>query len=71
MYSPIFGADVVRHAKYHWMRISDIFVFLYGRYICTVVNDDGDVFEAIDRDEGFVLIVSHVQQSLMNDLARE
>ncbi len=71
MHSPFFGADVVRYTKYHGMRISDIFVFEYCRYGCTVVNDDSNVFEAIDGDEGFILIVSHVQQSSMNDLVRE
>ena len=71
MHSPFFGADVVRYTKYHGMRISDVFVFEYCRYGCTVVNDDSNVFEAIDGDEGFILIVSHVQQSSMNDLVRE
>ena len=68
---PVFSADVVCHTEYYRMGIGGDIVL--GKCVdgSTVIDDDGDVFETIDRDESLVLVVLHVQQSPMHDLIRE
>ena len=71
VHSPILGADVVCYAKYHRMRIDGDVIFGKHRDGCAIVDDDGNVFKAVDRDKSLVLIIFHVQQSSLNDRIRE
>ena len=71
VHGPILGADVVCYAKYHRMGIDGDVIFGKHRDGCAIVDNDGNVFEAVDRDKSLVLIIFHVQQSSLNDRIRE
>ena len=58
MRRPILGADVVRHAKKHRIRIiNDVITFRDGSNRRTVVYYYCDIFQAIDQNEGLILVV--------------
>jgi len=61
MHGPILSTDVVRHTKHHRMRIDGDVIFGKHGDGCAVVDDDGNVFEAVDRDESLVPIIFYVQ----------
>jgi hypothetical protein len=54
---PILGADVVRHAKNHWIRIINDVTLRDGSNRRAVVYYYCDIFQAINRNEGFILVV--------------